>query len=271
MKTKNWLIYFGILATLFLLSCEKEITEKEDRSIIDIDAIEDIYPKTSGINIYKTCARGKEFSKNNLEVLLRGWNEVMEELNNPSTRSSLFKKNRSDILIWNETWSDLDTRNEFEAMWQELYEERWDSRFDKVLDCDQEIEEITEIVSAKEPDVEWLGLPPHYAMFVSCNFKEDNDLNLALKILSTVDNANPTIFSNSHRYNVEITNGNRLVFLENERFDFIWSNFWLNGKERDLTKKRLDENFIFENLSLYFNCKVNEFSYEPIKSIIQDI
>ena len=99
MKTKNWLIYFGILATLFLLSCEKEITEKEDRLKIDIDAIEDIYPKTSGINIYKTCARGKEFSKNNLEVLLRGWNEVMEELNNPSTRSSLYQKNRSDFLI----------------------------------------------------------------------------------------------------------------------------------------------------------------------------
>ena len=92
MKTKNWLIYFGILATLFLLSCEKEITEKEDRLIIDVDVIGDIYPKTSGINIYKTCARGKEFSKNNLEVLLRGWNEVMEELNNPSIRSSLFKK-----------------------------------------------------------------------------------------------------------------------------------------------------------------------------------
>ena len=65
MKTKNWHIYFGILAILFLLSCEKEITEKEDRLIIDIDAIEDIYPKTSGINIYKTCARGEEFSKNN--------------------------------------------------------------------------------------------------------------------------------------------------------------------------------------------------------------
>ena len=98
MKTKNWLIYFGILATLFLLSCEKEITEKEDRLKIDIDAIEDIYPKTSGINIYKTCARGKEFSKNNLEVLLRGWNEVMEELNNPSTRSSLFKKNKNYLF-----------------------------------------------------------------------------------------------------------------------------------------------------------------------------
>ena len=111
MKSKNWLIYFGILATLFLLSCEKEITEKEDRLIIDVDVIGDIYPKTSGINIYKTCARGTEFSKNNLEVLLRGWNEVMEELENPSIRSSLLQKNKTENLIWSETWSDYETRD----------------------------------------------------------------------------------------------------------------------------------------------------------------
>jgi hypothetical protein len=86
-----------------------------------------------------------------------------------------------------------------------------------------------------------------------------------------VDGANPVIFSNSHRYNVEIPDENRLIFLGNERFDFIWSNFWLNKKERDETKKRMDESYIFENLSLYFNCNVDEFSYEPIKSIMQDI
>ena len=271
MRSNYWLVFCIILTAIFLFSCQKEIVEKEDRLIIDIDSIEDIDLKTNGINIYKTCKKGKEFSKKNLEVLLRGWNEVMEELKNPSSKSSLFKKNRSDVMIWNETWSDFDSRNEFETMWQELYEERWSNRFNKVLACDNEIEEITEIVFSKEPDVEWLGLPPHYSMFVSCNFKEDNDLNLALKILSTVDDANPAIFSNSHRYNFEITDGNRLIFLDNKRFDFIWSNFWLNNKERDETKKRLDENFIFENLSLYFNCNINEFSYEPIKSIIKDI
>jgi hypothetical protein len=62
-----------------------------------------------------------------------------------------------------------------------------------------------------------------------------------------------------------------LIFLGNERFDFIWSNFWLNKKERDETKKRMNESYIFENLSLYFSCNVDEFSYEPIKSIVQDI
>ena len=271
MKTDYWLVYFTILASVFLFSCQSETIEKEDRLIIDVAAIDDVFPQAQGINIYKTCSKGKDFSNKNLETLLRGWNEVMEELKNPSVRSSLFKKSRSEVLIWNETWTDNDTRNEFEAMWQELYDERWSSRFDAVLMCNEEIEETTEIVFSKEPDVEWLGLPPHYSMFVSCNFKDDNDLNLALKILSTVDDANPVIFSNSHRYNVEITDGNRLIFLGNERFDFIWSNFWLNKKERDETKKRMDESFIFENLSLYFNCNVDEFSYEPIKSIIQDI
>ncbi|MEL0198476.1 MAG: hypothetical protein VW905_00510 [Gammaproteobacteria bacterium] len=59
----------------------------------------------------------------------------MEELKNPSVRSSLFKKNRSEVLIWNETWTDNDTRNEFEAMWQELYDERWSARFNKILSC----------------------------------------------------------------------------------------------------------------------------------------
>ena len=120
----------------------------------------------------------------------------MEELENPSIRSSLFQKNKTENLIWSETWSDYETRDEFELMWQELYKERWSFRFDEVLSCNEEIEEVTEIVSTKEPDVEWLGLPPHYSMFVSCNFKDDNDLNLALKILSTVDDANPAIFSN---------------------------------------------------------------------------
>ena len=271
MKTDYWLVCFTILASVFLVGCQSETIEKEDRLIIDVAAIDDVFPQAQGINIYKTCSKGKDFSNKNLEILLRGWNEVMEELNNPSVRSSLFKKSRSEVLIWNETWTDNDTRNEFEAMWQELYDERWSSRFDAVLMCNEEIEETTEIVFSKEPDVEWLGLPPHYSMFVSCNFKDDNDLNLALKILSTVDDANPVIFSNSHRYNVEITDGNRLIFLGNERFDFIWSNFWLNKKERDETKKRMDESFIFENLSLYFNCNIDEFSYEPIKSIIQDI
>ena len=271
MKTNNRLVCSAILIILFLLSCQSEVIENEDRVIIDIDSMEDVFPQTSGINIYKTCTKGEEFSKKNLEVLLRGWNEVMEELENPSVRSSLFQKNRTETLIWNETWSNFEIKDKFESMWEELYEERWNSRFNKVLSCNEEIEETTEIVFSKEPDVEWLGLPPHYSMFVSCNFKDDNDLNLALKILSTVDDANPVIFSNSHRYNVEITDGNRLIFLGNERFDFIWSNFWLNKKERDETKKRMDESFIFENLSLYFNCKVDEFSYEPIKSIIQDI
>jgi len=271
MKTNNWLVCSAILIILFLLSCQSEVIENEDRFIIGIDSMEEVFPQTSGINVYKTCTKGEAFSKKNLEVLLRGWNEVMEELENPSIRSSLFQKNKTEILIWSETWSDYETRDEFELMWQELYEERWGSRFSKVLSCNEEIEEVTEIVSTKEPDVEWLGLPPHYSMFVSCNFKDDNDLNLALTILSTVDDANPAIFSNSHRYNVEITDGNRLIFLGNERFDFIWSNFWLNKKERDETKKRLNESFIFENLSLYFNCNIDEFSYEPIKSIIQDI
>ena len=271
MKTKKSLIFSAILIILFLLSCQNELTENEDRVVIDINTMDDVFVQKSGINVYKTCTKGEDFSKKNLEVLLRGWNEVMEELKNPSVRSSLFQKNRTETLIWSETWSDSETRDEFKLIWQELYEERWNSRFNKVLACNEEIEEVTEIVSSKEPDVEWLGLPPHYSMFVSCNFKDDNDLNLALTILSTVDNANPAIFSNSHRYNVEITDGNRLIFLGNERFDFIWSNFWLNKKERDETKKRLNESFIFENLSLYFNCNIDEYSYEPIKSIIQDI
>ena len=271
MKTKNWLVFSAILIILFLLSCQSEVIENEDRVIIDIDSMEDLFPQTSGINIYKTCTKGEEFSKKNLDVLLRGWNEVMEELENPLVRSSLFQKNRTETLIWSETWSNFEIKDKFESMWEEFYEERWNSRFNKVLSCNEEIEETTEIVFSKEPDVEWLGLPPHYSMFVSCNFKDDNDLNLALKILSTVDDANPVIFSNSHRYNVEITDGNRLIFLNNERFDFIWSNFWLNKKERDETKKRLNESFIFENLSLYFDCNIDEYSYEPIKSIIQDI
>ena len=254
MKTNNWLVCSSILIILFLLSCQSEVIENEDRFIIGIDSMEEVFPQTSGINVYKTCTKGEAFSKKNLDVLLRGWNEVMEELENPSIRSSLFQKNKTETLIWSETWSDYETRDEFELMWQELYEERWSSRFNKVLSCNEEI-----------------GLPPHYSMFVSCNFKDDNDLNLALTILSTVDDANPAIFSNSHRYNVEITDGNRLIFLGNERFDFIWSNFWLNKKERDETKKRLNESFIFENLSLYFNCNIDDFSYEPIKSIIQDI
>ena len=271
MKTNKSVIFSAILIILFLLSCQNEVIENKDKVLINIDSVEEVFLQTSGINVYKTCNKGEDFSKKNLEELLRGWNEVMEELNNPSVRSSLFQKNGTETLIWNETWNDFETRDEFESMWQKLYEERWSSRFNKVLSCDEEIEEVTEIVSSKEPDVEWLGLPPHYSMFVSCNFKDDNDLDLAIRILSTVDDANPAIFSNSHRYNVEITNGSRLVFLGNERFDFIWSNFWLNKKERDETKKRLDESFIFENLSLYFNCSIDEFSYEPIKSIIRDI
>ena len=116
-----------------------------------------------------------------------------------------------------------------------------------------------------------LGLKYGVMEKINTSKKVSSILNLALKILSTVDDANPVIFSNSHRYNVEITDGNRLIFLGNERFDFIWSNFWLNKKERDETKKRLNESFIFENLSLYFDCNIDEYSYEPIKSIIQDI
>ena len=104
MKTNNWLVCSAILIILFLLSCQSEAIENEDRVIIDIDSMEDVFPQTSGINIYKTCTKGEEFSKKNLEVLLRGWNEVMEELENPSVRSSLFQKNRTETLIWNETW-----------------------------------------------------------------------------------------------------------------------------------------------------------------------
>ena len=133
MKTDYWLVYFTILASVFLFSCQSETIEKEDRLIIDVTAIDDVFPETQGINIYKTCSKGKDFSNKNLEILLRGWNEVMEELRNPLVRSSLFKKSSSDLLIWNETWTDNDSRNEFEAMWQELYDERWSSRFDAVL------------------------------------------------------------------------------------------------------------------------------------------
>ena len=128
MKTDYWLVCFTILASVFLVSCQSESVEKEDRLIIDFAAIDDVFPQAQGINIYKTCSKGKDFSNKNLEILLRGWNEVMEELKNPSVRSSLFKKNRSEVLIWNETWTDNDTRNEFEAMWQELYDERWSDK-----------------------------------------------------------------------------------------------------------------------------------------------
>ena len=55
--------------------------------------------------------------------------------------------------------------------------------------------------------------------------------DLGPQIISVCSLSLPAIFSNSHRYNVEITDGNRLIFLGNERFDFIWSNFWLNKKE----------------------------------------
>ena len=92
MKTDYWLVYFTILASVFLFSCQSETIEKEDRLIIDVTAIDDVFPETQGINIYKTCSKGKDFSNKNLEILLRGWNEVMEELKNPSVRSSLFKK-----------------------------------------------------------------------------------------------------------------------------------------------------------------------------------
>ena len=137
MKTNNWLVCSAILIILFLLSCQSEVIENEDRVIIDIDSMEEVFPQTSGINVYKTCTKGKAFSKKNLEVLLRGWNEVMEELENPSIRSSLFRKNKTETLIWSETWSDYETRDEFELMWQELYKERWSSRFNEVLSCNE--------------------------------------------------------------------------------------------------------------------------------------
>ena len=92
MKTDYWLVCFTILASVFLVSCQSEPVEKEDRLIIDFAAIDDVFPQAQGINIYKTCSKGKDFSNKNLEILLRGWNEVMEELKNPSVRSSLFKK-----------------------------------------------------------------------------------------------------------------------------------------------------------------------------------
>ena len=99
MKSNNRLVCSTILIPLFLLSCQSEVIENEDRVIIDIDSMEDVFPQTSGINVYKTCTKGEAFSKKNLEVLLRGWNEVMEELENPSIRSSLLQKNKTENLI----------------------------------------------------------------------------------------------------------------------------------------------------------------------------
>ena len=88
MKTNNWLVCSAILIILFLLSCQSEVIENEDRVIIDIDSMEEVFPQTSGINVYKTCTKGEAFSKKNLEVLLRGWNEVMEELKKPTNSTS---------------------------------------------------------------------------------------------------------------------------------------------------------------------------------------
>ena len=68
MKTDYWLVYFTILASVFLFSCQSETIEKEDRLIIDVTAIDDVFPETQGINIYKTCSKGKDFSNKNLET-----------------------------------------------------------------------------------------------------------------------------------------------------------------------------------------------------------
>jgi GTP-binding protein len=62
MKTNNWLVCSAILIILFLLSCQSEVIENEDRVIIDIDSMEEVFPQTSGINIYKTCTKGEEFT-----------------------------------------------------------------------------------------------------------------------------------------------------------------------------------------------------------------
>ena len=63
MKTNNWLVCSAILIIVFLLSCQSEVIENEDRFTIDIDSTEDVFPQTSGINVYKTCTKGKAFSK----------------------------------------------------------------------------------------------------------------------------------------------------------------------------------------------------------------
>ena len=70
MKRDYWLVCFTVLVAVFLLSCQSETIEKEDRLIIDVAAVDDFFPQTQGINIYKTCSKGKDFSNKNLETYL---------------------------------------------------------------------------------------------------------------------------------------------------------------------------------------------------------
>ena len=71
MKTNNWLVCSAILIILFLLSCQSEVIENEDRVIIDIDSMEEIFPQTSGINVYKTCTKGEAFLKKSRSFIER--------------------------------------------------------------------------------------------------------------------------------------------------------------------------------------------------------